>query len=123
MRRTMIALTLCLLSGCTYYYYESNLNRLSPGISEEQFLAAYPTKHGVNTTAGAAIRASKTIDGKRLDVVTLPLALNGIDHSTEYWFIFRDGKLVQWGKPEDWRSVSATYQIDFNPSPSVRPPN
>jgi hypothetical protein len=57
-----------------------------------------------------------------LHVVAVPLSANGNDHEDEYLFVFRNGRLEQWGKPDDWQRVASRYQIDFNPAPAVRLP-
>jgi hypothetical protein len=37
-----------------------------------------------------------------------------------YWFLFGDGRLVAWGRPEEWPAAAARYQvdIDYQPDPS-----
>jgi hypothetical protein len=32
--------------------------------------------------------------------------------TTPYWFVFEDGRLLAWGRPEDWRATASRYQID-----------
>ena len=54
------------------------------------------------------------------EVATLKLG-DVASETTEYWFVFQNGRLVQWGLPDDWQSVSARYDINFNPKTSVRP--
>lgn len=115
-------LALLMGTGCTSYYYQSNLNRLSPGTAQQQFLQSFAGKHGLTTTVGATVRASKMVGPDRIDVVTLPLSQDGTRNPVEYWFVFKNATLVQWGRPEDWKAVAATYQVDFNPAPGVRPP-
>lgn len=111
---------LAILAGCTSYYYESNLNTLHQGITEQSFLSAYHAKHGLSEVPGASVRAAKVVGGDTLHVVTVPLSANGSDHEAEYWFLFKNGRLEQWGKPEDWQAVSARYEIAF--TPGVRAP-
>ncbi len=121
---SMVALfALTLIDSCTVYYYQSNLNGLAPGTREDEFLSRFSRRDkGLRTLSGAVIRASKTTGDDRLDVVTLEMAPDGMNGATEYWFLFRNKTLVQWGKPEDWREISATYHIDFNPVAGVRAP-
>lgn len=74
----------------------------------------------VKWTAGIRIRAARrTTEGMLLEVGEIPLLDPPSGRITAYWFLFENERLVQWGRPEDWRSVSARYQIDFNPSPAV----
>jgi len=34
-----------------------------------------------------------------------------------YWFLFGDGRLVAWGRPEDWRRASGRYQVEIDYPP------
>jgi hypothetical protein len=33
---------------------------------------------------------------------------------TPYWFLFEDGRLLAWGRPEEWRAAATRYQVDLN---------
>jgi hypothetical protein len=33
---------------------------------------------------------------------------------TPYWFLFEDGRLLAWGRPDEWRPTATRYQIDLN---------
>jgi hypothetical protein len=33
---------------------------------------------------------------------------------TPYWFLFEDGRLLAWGRPEEWRAAAVRYQIEAN---------
>lgn len=39
-----------------------------------------------------------------------------------YWFLFGDGRLVAWGRPEEWAAATGRYQVEIkyqpNPSPT-----
>ena len=41
-----------------------------------------------------------------------------------YWFLFGDGRLVAWGRPEEWAAAAGRYQveIDYRPKPSPTRP-
>lgn len=112
------------LTACTYYYLTSNLNTLAPGQTKADIQRRFPMKQGTfETTVGFELRAARVQqDGSLIEVGSLLLARDGINHPESYWLLFRDGKLVQWGQPDDWQTVSARYQIDFNPRPAVRSP-
>lgn len=113
---------LVFLVSCTTYYTTANLNNLSPGQTKAALLQRFPTRDGLTSTYGLVIRAAKTQpDGSLIEVGTLQMARDGVNNPVEYWLLFRDGTLVQWGQPDDWQAVSARYQIDFNPGPAVRP--
>lgn len=106
-------------ASCAGYYNETSLARLNAGMTKAQFFAYY----GQGNAHHPILRASKVTPDGQIDVATVPLQGPSLGASdTDYWFVFKNDRLVQWGRPEDWRNVSATYQIDFNPSPSVRTP-
>jgi hypothetical protein len=111
------ALTAC--SSSTWYYHESNLNRLSVGAPKENVLALFPGgERDGHQWMGMQIRAArKTDSGTLLEVGEVPLMHEVAKNVTQYWFVFEDGRLAQWGRPEDWRAVSGRYDIHFNPSP------
>lgn len=115
-----------MFSGCassTLYYTESNLNRVSVGASKDTLLKVWRSQDNV---PGLVIRAARrTESGMLLEVGELALVsdeddrVRGGKKITAYWFLFENGRLVQWGRPEDWRAVSQRYDIHFNPSPGV----
>jgi hypothetical protein len=41
-----------------------------------------------------------------------------------YWFLFGDGRLVAWGRPEEWAAAAGRYrvEIDYRPKPSSTRP-
>lgn len=107
--------------GCTGYYYTRNLNTWSVGQAKQEFLTTYPERRcGVATCRGFEVRAAqRQTDGSLVEVGSLLLSADKGSTATEYWLLFRDGKLVQWGRPEDWQAVAARYQISFTPSVSA----
>lgn len=113
------------LGACTSYYLSSNLNTWALGQTKASFIAVYPTRSsvlGLMTYEGFEIRAAqRQADSSLIEVGSLRLTKDG-SAPTEYWLLFRNGMLEQWGRPDDWQKVSARYQIDFNPNASVRAP-
>lgn len=110
---------LFLLTGCwAVAYPASNLNRVQPGWTRDQFLNYWAQGKGKQPI----LRASKAAPGDTIAVYTMPFRDGAMASDIEYWFLFKNSRLVQWGQPADWRQVAATYQIDFNPGPAVRPP-
>jgi hypothetical protein len=112
------------VAGCassTWYYYESNLNTLSVGTPKADVLTLFEGgERDGHPREGMQIRAArKTERGTLLEVGEVPLMNGASQRITAYWFLFEDGRLVQWGRPQDWRAVSGRYDIHFNPSPSV----
>lgn len=115
--------------GCTStgptYYYSSGLNNMQTGWTKARFLHYWSGGH--ETTVRPLLRASqRQQDGRVVEVFTLPMSEPSANRYVSgnvivnYWFIFRDDRLVQWGRPEDWQQVSGRYEIAFNPGASVR---
>lgn len=117
---------LCLvLSGCSSLYYsDKNLNLISIGDSKEQIMSRFQaTKKDGDNVPGMQIRAARrNSSGKLIEVGEVPLLTQtgGGQVAIPYWFLFENGRLAQWGRPEDWQSSAARYDIHFNPSPGVR---
>jgi hypothetical protein len=113
----LVLLVAGLVAGCNRYYTYQVLNFVSIGDSKEHILKYLPTERDV---VGMQMRAARrTTGGKLLEVGEVPLITPGYRDAVPYWFLFEDGRLVQWGRPEDWRNSSARYEINFNPSPGV----
>lgn len=116
-------MTICLfcgliISSCasTRYYTKSNLNNFSIGLQKNQLISTYGGKD--RTVVPLIIRASKVKDGKVIEIGEMPMisVSGGI---TNYWFLFIDGTLKQWGEARDWQDVKARYEINYNPSASA----
>ena len=61
---------------------------------------------------GLRIRAARRAsNGTLIEVGEMPL-LTQDQKVIPYWFIFENGRLVQWGRPAEWRAAAARYQID-----------
>jgi hypothetical protein len=99
------------------YYNKSNLNGLSVGLQKQQLLSAWDGKD--RTVVPLIIRASKVKDGELIEIGEMPMVADVGGGITNYWFLFIDGSLKQWGEPRDWQDVKARYEISYNPSASV----
>lgn len=105
------------LVGCAFNYGIGALNGLSLGTTKQDFVRQYSQ----SAMQPPVPRASKVTGADTIDVMTLPL--RDVDgKNADYWFVFRNSHLVQWGKPQDWKNVAATYQIDLNSAPGARSP-
>lgn len=115
-RMILLALGLACTMACSVkYWYESNLNQLSIGITKSEFNALYlnPTAFG----STPILRAAKQTSTGLIEVLTMRMVdVTDARDITEFWFLFKDGTLEQWGKPGDWEAVSARYEISFNPT-------
>jgi len=123
--RAVVAVAVALV-GCastpTFTYTEGNLGNIGVGDSRERILAIFPSKiTNEEVTRGMTIRAARKDASGTLIEVGEVLLLNEEDRYklTPYWFLFENGRLVRWGRPEDWQAFSASYQIDFTPSAPV----
>ena len=116
-RRQVAIILLCgLCLSCTRYFLESGLLRLTPGTTKSQFL----TYFNAPNVEGPVLRAMKSEGGIVTEVMTLRLVRDAGSSTNEYWFVFQNGRLRQWGLPDDWSAVAATYNVNFNPAPAVR---
>ena len=115
----VLTITSACASGGQRYYYLSNLNNLSIDQTKQQVMRVFP---GENTRFGMRpmlIRAAQRSNGKLVEVGEMRMLDKASRRTTIVWFLFEDNTLQQWGRPEDWRSVSARYEIDYNPSIGV----
>jgi hypothetical protein len=115
---------ICLLFGLAIYgcggpryYTKSNLNGLSVGLQKSQLLSAWDGKD--KTVVPLIIRASKEKDGELIEIGEMPMVADVGGGTTNFWFLFIDGRLKQWGEPRDWQDVKARYEINYNPPASV----
>jgi hypothetical protein len=64
------------------------------------------------------IRAAQKNNENLIEVGEV-LLTDGVSPTVAYWFLFNNGKLEQWGQPEDWKDVKARYEISYSPSTSI----
>ncbi len=117
------AAALFLLTGCAtdpvqLFYQRISLNKISIGQTKGQVLAYYQGQ-AVGNVPGMEMRASqKNASGKLIEVGEV-LLTDGVTSTVSYWFIFENGILVQWGRPEDWQQAATRYEINYNRPPGV----
>lgn len=117
MSKVLPCLALLMIVGCAYNYRVDALNDLSLGATKQEFVRQYSAQ----SMQRPVPRASKVTGNDTIEVMTLPL--RDVDgKNADYWFVFKNSHLVQWGKPQDWKNVAATYQIDLNSAPGARSP-
>jgi hypothetical protein len=67
---------------------------------------------------GMRLRASgRSATGAGLEVGEVRLADEAGE--TLYWFLFSDGRLLAWGRPEQWGATASKYGVElpYRPSP------
>ena len=68
---------------------------------------------------GMRLRASGQSAGRaRLEVAEVSLT-DETGRTVLYWFLFSDGRLVAWGRPEQWDAAAARFGVDlpYRPAP------
>lgn len=120
-----LASTLVMMACFPNYWPDSNLNNMRLSITKDEFISYWGDgKKCTNliwgACAGPVLRAARMSSGNVLtEVLTLQFTSSGSNEGVEHWFVFQNGRLVQWGKPQDWQAVAARYEVSF--TPSVRP--
>jgi hypothetical protein len=116
---TVLLLTAC-ASSRPNIYLENNLNVVSVGMPKDAMLQQFAfTDNEGQPVYGLRMRAARRgTDGKLIEVAEMPL-LTQNSQVIQYWFLFVDGRLAQWGRPRDWQSAAGRYQVDFSPSAFV----
>lgn len=113
-----------ILAGCATdpvqkFYTRTTLNQLSLGNTKAQLLNFYRSQPTNGNIPGMEIRASqKSGNGKLIEVGEVTLT-DGVTSNVPHWFIFENGVLVQWGRPEDWQQAATRYEINYNRAPGV----
>jgi hypothetical protein len=125
-RAVAVLAGLALAFGCTsiptFTYTEANLRQIRVGDPKARILEMFATKiTPEEITQGITMRATRRDASGTLIEVGEVLLLNEEDlyKLTPYWFLFENGRLQGWGRPEEWPAFSARYAIDFRPSPPV----
>jgi hypothetical protein len=98
------------------------LAEIRSGDSKERIFDLFATvfvKQGgkVEQIDGIRLRVSSRPAPNRLvevsEVVVGERGSNGIP----YWFLFEEGRLLAWGKPEQWEAAAIRYQIELDYAP------
>ena len=120
-------LLLVFVSGCggPMLWRETSLNQVSVGMSKDEVLRLYPNQWTTSSgrrrnVEGMEIRPARRTDNGRLYEVGEVVLNTGTDN-LPYWFLFENGRLIQWGRQRDWPAVAKRYRIDFNDSPAAAP--
>ena len=119
------SLLIILLSGCggPLVYQESSLKQVSVGMSKDEVLRLYPNQWTSSSgtrrnVEGMEIRPARADNGRLFEVGEV--VLNTGTSNVPYWFLFQNGRLIQWGRSRDWPATAKHYKIDFD-SPAAAP--
>jgi hypothetical protein len=98
------------------------LTEIRSGDSKERIFDLFATvfvKQGgkVEQIDGIRLRVSSRPAPNRLvEVGEVVVGERGSD-GIPYWFLFEEGRLLAWGKPEQWDAAALRYQIELDYAP------
>lgn len=92
-----------IFSGCSHYIREKDLNSLYLGMTKEEVTA---TLKGSGITRGASIIEGTATEGVQYKSWT------PFSEPEDYFLYFEDGKLTQWGRPQDWHNNTRKYEVN-----------
>ena len=105
------------------YHSVQRLARVRAGQSKDQVFGHFSSMFAkqdqkIVEIQGMRLRASgRSATGAGLEVSEVGLA----DEAGEalYWFLFSDGRLLAWGRPEQWGATASKYGVElpYRPSP------
>jgi hypothetical protein len=98
------------------------LAEIRSGDSKERIFDLFATvfvKQGgkVEQIDGIRLRVSSRPAPNRLVEVGEVVVGDGGSNGTPYWFLFEEGLLLAWGKPEQWDAAALRYQIELDYAP------
>lgn len=99
------------------YHSPKRLASVRKGQSKEVvfglFGAVFAKHEGkITEIQGMRLRASgRSAGSTRIEVSEVSLADEG-ERGTPYWFLFEDGRLITWGRPEQWGTAASRYGLD-----------
>jgi hypothetical protein len=100
------------------YYPRERLATVRPGEAKERvfdlFGSTVERRNGTLVQIeGMRLRASgRSAEHRQVEVADVEVADTGA--GTRYWFLFGDGRLVAWGRAEEWPAIVARYQLEID---------
>jgi hypothetical protein len=98
------------------------LSSVRSGDSKERIFELFPTvfvKQGrkIEKIDGIRLRVSgRSSRNSVIEVGEVVLVDSGSER-TPYWFLFEDGRLLEWGKPDQWGAAAARHHFKLNYTP------
>ena len=107
--KRLLFIPLLLLCAC-HYVSERDFDMIQVGMSKEQVRRAMGSG---GVSRGSKInKKGKPVEIKEYQTRKFIWGQGRVIRT--YWAYFHDGKLVQWGRPDDWRAEGLTYDININ---------
>jgi hypothetical protein len=106
------------------YHSARRLTGLRTGQSKEHVFGLFSSMvatqdQKIVEIQGMRLRASgQAAGGARIEVGEVSLT-DGSARETLYWFLFSDGRLLAWGRPEQWSAAATRYGVDLPYRPSL----
>jgi hypothetical protein len=108
------------------YHARKRLASVRKGQSKEVVFGLFGTVFSkqdgkIVEVRGMRLRASgQSASNTRLEVSEVSL-VDGNGRETPYWFLFEDGRLLTWGRPEQWAPAVSRYGLDLPYRAELRP--
>ena len=109
----------------TVYYPLTRLTDVRKGQAKELVFSVFGTvfverEGSIAEMQGMRLVASdQAATNMRFEVAEVRLADDHERHAS-YWFLFEKGRLLTWGRPEDWPATVAKYRLDLRYRPDLR---
>lgn len=111
------------------YQPRARLTTVRPGDAKETVFELFATRverqnGGAVLIEGMRLRASGR-SARHAHVEVAEVMIADTAHARLYWFLFGDGRLIAWGRPEEWLRATGRHQvdIDYTPAPLAGPPS
>jgi hypothetical protein len=104
------------------YQAAKKLTAIRSGDSKERIFELFPTvfvKQGrkIERIDGIRLRVSgRSPRNSVIEVGEVVLVDRGSER-TPYWFLFEEGRLLEWGRPDQWEAAAARHHIKLNYTP------
>jgi hypothetical protein len=110
------------------YQAAKKLSSVRSGDSKERIFELFPTvfvKQGrkIEKVDGIRLRVSGRSSRNSVIEIGEVMLVDSGSERTPYWFLFEDGRLLEWGKPDQWGPAAARHQIKLNYAPPGMAPS
>ena len=108
------------------YQPSERLNSVHAGDAKETVFEVFGTRFerrrgSLVRVEGMRLRASgRSAQHAQVEVAEVPIK-DAVAAGRLYWFLFGDGRLIAWGRAEDWPVATARYQVEIEYQPAPTP--